>query len=41
MHQRIPHSKLLVLPSAAHLSNIEQSRMFNDALVDFLGEQER
>jgi 3-oxoadipate enol-lactonase len=41
MHQRIPHSKLLVLPSAAHLSNIEQSRMFNDALVEFLREQER
>jgi 3-oxoadipate enol-lactonase len=36
MHDRIPQSKLVVLPSAAHLSNIEQSEGFNRALLSFL-----
>ena len=36
MHQRIEHSKLVVLPSAAHLSNIEQADAFNAALLEFL-----
>jgi len=36
MHARIRQSKLVVLPSAAHLSNIEQSEAFNHALMDFL-----
>lgn len=36
MHDRIPHSKLVVLPSAAHLSNIEQTKGFNHALMAFL-----
>jgi 3-oxoadipate enol-lactonase len=36
MHQRIPGSKLVVLPSAAHLSNIEQANAFNKTLVEFL-----
>jgi len=36
MHQRIAKSKLVVLPSARHLSNIEQSASFNKELTDFL-----
>ena len=36
MHDRIPQSKLVVLPSAAHLSNIEQTKGFNHALMAFL-----
>jgi len=39
MHKRIPDSRLVVLPSAAHLSNIEQARAFNQTLMDFLLEQ--
>ena len=38
MHDRIPQSKLVVLPSAAHLSNIEQTKGFNRALMAFLTE---
>jgi len=38
MHERIPDSKLVVLPSAAHLSNVEQADAFNTALLDFLSE---
>ncbi|MFZ0451266.1 MAG: 3-oxoadipate enol-lactonase [Desulfatiglandaceae bacterium] len=37
MHKRIPDSRLVVLPSAAHLSNIEQTDAFNEALMEFLG----
>ena len=33
---RIHDSKLVVLPAARHLSNIEQSDGFNKALMDFL-----
>jgi len=33
---RIAGSKLVVLPAARHLSNIEQSGAFNEALMDFL-----
>jgi pimeloyl-ACP methyl ester carboxylesterase len=36
MQARISDSELVVLPSARHLSNIEQSRAFNAALMDFL-----
>ena len=36
MHDRIRHSTLVVLPSAAHLSNIEQTQAFNNALMAFL-----
>ncbi len=36
MHARIPNSRLVVLPSAAHLSNIEQGKAFNNELVAFL-----
>jgi 3-oxoadipate enol-lactonase len=36
IHQRIQNSKLVVVPSAAHLCNIEQADAFNDALLPFL-----
>ena len=36
IHKRIQNSKLVVLPSAAHLSNIEQADAFNSALLEFL-----
>jgi 3-oxoadipate enol-lactonase len=36
MHSRIAQSKLVVLPSAAHLSNVEQTEPFNKFLTDFL-----
>jgi 3-oxoadipate enol-lactonase len=32
----IPGAQLTILPSAAHLSNVEQAERFNDALLDFL-----
>jgi len=38
MHTRIPDSKLVVLPSAAHLSNVEQADAFNRTVLDFLKE---
>lgn len=36
MHDAIPNSKLVILPNAAHLSNIEQSEAFNQVVLDFL-----
>ena len=36
MHKRIANSKLVVLPSARHLSNVEQAEAFNGALLKFL-----
>jgi 3-oxoadipate enol-lactonase len=36
IHENAPGSKLVVLPKAAHLSNIEQSAGFNRALEEFL-----
>ncbi len=36
IHARIPGSELIVLPSAAHLSNIEQADTFNESLLAFL-----
>jgi len=36
MHERITDSKLVVLPSARHLSNVEQTDPFNAALLEFL-----
>ena len=38
MHERIPNSRLVVLRSARHLSNVEQSEAFNAALIKFLKE---
>ena len=39
IHGLIPNSKLVVLPAAAHLSNIEQSEAFNSHLLGFLQAQ--
>jgi 3-oxoadipate enol-lactonase len=39
MHQVIPHSKLVVIPSARHLSNVEQPKVFNEILSMFLKNQ--
>lgn len=36
MHAQIKNSKLVVIPDAAHLSNIEQSQLFNDNLMAFV-----
>ncbi len=36
MHKRITDSKLVVLDSAAHLSNVEQSEAFNQSLMKFI-----
>lgn len=38
MHKRIPDSRLVVLPYARHLSNVEQAEAFNIELVKFLKE---
>ncbi len=39
MHARIPGSKLMVIPAAAHLSNIEQAEIFNTNLMTFLDQR--
>ncbi len=36
IRDQVPGAKLIVLPSAMHLSNIEQADKFNAALLDFL-----
>ncbi len=36
MAQLIPHSRLVVIPQAGHLPNLEQPALFNAALRDFL-----
>jgi 3-oxoadipate enol-lactonase len=36
IHENLPGSKLVLIPQAAHLSNIEQPEAFNRALADFL-----
>jgi 3-oxoadipate enol-lactonase len=38
MHAQIAGSKLVILPGARHLSNIEQAGAFNAALMEFLTE---
>lgn len=35
MHEQIPNSKLIVIPSASHFSNVEQPSAFNAALMEF------
>jgi len=37
IHDHAPGSKLVVLPDAAHLSNLEQPEAFNRALGEFIG----
>jgi len=36
IHERIAGSQLVILPSARHLSNIEQAEAFNQSLLNFL-----
>lgn len=36
MHQQIPNSKLVIIQSARHLSNVEQPDVFNTNLITFL-----
>jgi 3-oxoadipate enol-lactonase len=36
INQQLPGSELVILPNAAHLSNVEQAAAFNRALADFL-----
>jgi 3-oxoadipate enol-lactonase len=36
IHERIENSKLVIIPSARHLSNVEQPKVFNEALLGFL-----
>ena len=37
IHDAIPGSELVIIPSASHLSNLEQPGLFNKALLGFLG----
>ena len=37
IHENLPGSALLVIQSAAHLSNVEQPQVFTQALMGFLG----
>ena len=37
IHETLPSSELVVLEPASHLSNMEQPKAFNKALLDFLG----
>jgi len=39
MHQVIPNSKLVIITSARHLSNVEQPEIFNTTLLTFLKSQ--
>jgi 3-oxoadipate enol-lactonase len=36
IHQNIPGSELVIIPSAAHIANLEQPEAFNRALLSFL-----
>lgn len=37
IQQNLPGSELKIIPSAAHISNVEQAQVFNDAMLGFLG----
>jgi pimeloyl-ACP methyl ester carboxylesterase len=37
MHAAIPNSQLQIIPQAGHLANLENPRIFNQAVCDFLG----
>lgn len=37
IHENLPGSELQIISSAAHISNIEQAAVFNQALLGFLG----
>ena len=36
IHQNLPDSEFLVIKDAAHIANIEQEAIFNQALLGFL-----
>jgi 3-oxoadipate enol-lactonase len=36
IQQNLPGSELKVIPSAAHISNVEQAQVFNDSMLGFL-----
>ena len=36
IQQNLPGSELKIIPSAAHISNVEQAQVFNDAMTTFL-----
>jgi 3-oxoadipate enol-lactonase len=37
IHENLPGSELKIIHSAAHLSNVEQAQVFNEAMMGFLG----
>jgi 3-oxoadipate enol-lactonase len=37
IHENLPGSALKIIPSAAHLSNVEQAPVFTAAVMEFLG----
>jgi 3-oxoadipate enol-lactonase len=37
IHQNLAGSEFKLIPSAAHLSNVEQADIFNEAMLGFLG----
>lgn len=39
IHERIPGSRLVVIPDAAHLQNVEQAERFTETLLSFLEEK--
>jgi 3-oxoadipate enol-lactonase len=39
IHERIAGSQLIILPTARHLSNIEQAEAFNQSMMSFLLQQ--
>lgn len=40
MHKAIPNSKLVVIPDAGHVPNLENPDAYNDAVIDFFEEVE-
>ncbi len=38
MHERIPHSKMAIIPRASHLSNLDNPAAFNASLMEFLAQ---
>jgi pimeloyl-ACP methyl ester carboxylesterase len=40
IHQNLRGSQFIVIPDAAHISNIEQPEFFNRELLKFLAQQQ-
>lgn len=40
IHEKIPKSELSIIPSASHLSNVEQPEEFNSIVIEFLNRVE-